>query len=739
MTRKWRIRLTVALVALGVPVVVASLVVFYSVTGRLGAIMALEYARVMPGHLTVGGVQFTAADQVHLSDVAIAEGLSAPLVTIKSIDAQVDVFNRRLQKLVLHGVSIRFDRDSFDLLQRIINAGDALKPSDPPQEWDLVADGDALFPGGVHLTGLHAEGHIVGALFEISGGGDALVSGGKPFVARVAGRRTGTPAPGVPANRRISVFLDEFSCRLPPSLDAVAGIGLVPEASPGLKQWLPATVDLSGSVVHRDLGVLHFQAPVAARWADAQGRPGLLQAQLDADANRIAVAVERFDDPALGRVIGPAGRTAGTLGIDLNRHTVRFDANAFVPGQGLGLPPSVPVDAVLRQTPRLGLLYAWDEGRTQLDLSGPEQSQSHLRLTWGQGAPLRVEATELPLTLLQSWMPEGVVLGGGQATSAAIVIAHDAGLASAALRDLRLKVDQGRATWAGWSLGPMSGELQLTPQANGEIQIGATVPMGTLTAHGSIAAGSGELRLQAVDALLARLHGPMTLPGMTGSLALDLTWARAADQVLRITVPRMTVARADVRFEGLDLLQGVSTQLKGLVTVSPGTPLQIAARAGGQLSSGQLRLPNGTWLNLAARTPIFTLDTAITPGETPKLAIRELLVRAADAAGQPAADAYSAQLSGAIDSAGNGALAGLVDHADLGWVTNQIRLPAGSATGEGAVTCEALFVKGGMERLSGHFLPLNADVQLGTRFRASGITGAVDFLLDRSTLGEPKP
>ena len=737
MTRRWRIRLTVALVALGIPVVVASLVVFYTMTGRLGAIIALEYARIMPGHLTIGAIQFTAADQIHLTDVAIAEGLSAPLVTIKSVDAKLDVFNRRLQGLVLHGVSFRFDRDSFDLLQRIIDANDALKPTEPPQEWDLVADGDAQFPG-VHLTGLHAQGHTIGAQFEISGGGAALVPGGKPFVARVAGRRTGTPAPGVPANRRISVFLDEFSCLLPESLDAVAAIGLVPAASPGLKGWLPKTVDLSGSVVHRDLGVLHFEAPVVAHWNDVQGRPGILLAQLDADANRIAVAVERFDDPALGRVLGPAGRTAATLGIDLVRHAVRFDANGFAPGPGLGLPASVPVDALLRQIPRLGLLYTWADERTQVDLSGPEQSQSHLRLTWGAEAPLRVEANELPLTLLQSWMPEGVVLGGGQATSAAIVIAHEAGLASATLRDLRLRVDQGRATWAGWSIGPMSGDLQLTPQADGGTQITATLPMGTLTAHGSAAAGGGELRLQAVDALLARLHGPMALPGVTGGLALDLSWARAADQVLRITVPRMTVSSADVRFEGLDLLQGVSTQLKGVVTATPGTPWQIVARAGGQLSSGQLRLPNGTWLNLAARTPIFTIDTAITPGETPKLVVRELLVRGADAAGQPVADAYSAQLSGALDSAGNGALSGLVDHADLGWVTNQIRLPPGSATGEGAVTCEATFVKGGMERLSGHFLPLNADVQLGNRFHASGITGAVDFMLDRTSLGEPK-
>jgi hypothetical protein len=103
-------------------------------------------------------------------------------------------------------------------------------------------------------------------------------------------------------------------------------------------------------------------------------------------------------------------------------------------------------------------------------------------------------------------------------------------------------------------------------------------------------------------------------------------------------------------------------------------------------------------------------------------------------------DGYSAQFDGSINEEGDGTVNGLVDHANLAWVNQQIGLPTGAVIGEGAVTCTAALALGQIERLSGHFLPLNADVSLGRSFRASGIIGGIDFSLQRDTpTTKPKP
>ncbi len=745
MTRRFRIRLTLVLVILGIPLILASLLVFSTATGRISALIAVEYARVMPGHLTIGGLRFTAADQVHLTDITIAEGLAKPLVRIASADARLDIFNGRLQALALHGVSIRLDAASFDLLQRIIEAGDKLAPSTPPQQWDLIADGDAQFVSGMHLTGLHCTGRIVGAQFEIAGGG-YFEAGGKPFAARVSGKNQGTPTPGVPPNKRITVALDQAEGPLPEALAAVAAIGLLPPTPAGLLRWLPKHIDASGSVIHRDLGALHFLVPAKVRWSDAQGRPGGVDAQLDADASRIAVDIFQFMDPALGRfgaAEDPAkGKVNGTLAVDLTRNTLRFAAPRFVPGPGLDLPPTIPLEAVLRQVPRLAVDYRITDGATRLAFTAPEPSKATVGLTWSPGTPLRIDAAELPLTLLQSWMPNGLTVTGGQASSAAIVLTAEHGLRDTSLRDLTLVVDQGRATWSSWTAGPLNGTLTLSPQADGAWKIGAQLPMADIRALAASGSGSGRIEIKAIDALLARLHGPVEPPTITGELDVDLAWLTAAGQTT-ITVPKASLRRTDIRVVGndarrdlpQDLLRQLQATVRGTVTIDQaGT---ITTRAGGQLAQGQLRLP-GNWLDLAVRTPIFTIASEITRGKELRFLVRELLVRAADAGGTPLADGYSAQFSGALDEAGTGMLSGLVDHGDLGWVNRQIGLPTGAVDGEGAVTCEAAFVQGRVERLTGHFLPLNAEVQLGPRFRASGITGAVDFTLDRRAL-EEKP
>ena len=741
MTKKWRIRLTTILVILGVPLVLASLAVYYTTTGKLGHLISLEYAKVMPGRLSIGTVQFSAADQVHLTDITISEGFAEPLAHIAEIDAKIDVFNGRLTALRLHGVKVHMDADSFDLLTRIIDAGDKLKPSTPPQSWELDADGEVQFASGLRLESAFAKGHVSGSLFEIDGG-TVIGTGGKMAKVHIAGRTQGPATPGIPQNKRIIVELQEAEGPLAEALDAVTAIGLLPKTPAGLRRWLPARLDASGSTVVRDLGVLHYSAPVKTHWVDPTGHVGSLDGQLDADANRITVAITSAIDPALGRISG------GNLVINLRTNTVSLDAPRFAPGPGLALPQRLPIDALIKQTPRLKIVYAINDGTTRIQLDNAEQNASTIGAEWSDKTPLRISGTNLPLTLAQSIMPDGLTIGGGQATKLSLALDAEGGLAATRLRDLQLTVEQGRLTYSGWSIGPVTGQLTAAPQDDGNLRLSVSLPLsnseqiGTASVVGTAATGSGTLRLQAIDALLARLHGPTRLPTITGSLEVDLHYTRAADGSLVLNINRALFDRNDVSFDRRDLLAGVRTQLKGLLRWQPDAQGGLlTAKVGGQLASGRLRLP-GDWLNLAVHTPIFTLVAEARPatGNAPgNLILNELLVRAADPAGSPLTDGYSAQFDGRIDERGEGAVNGLVDHANLAWVNQQIGLPSGAVIGDGAVTCTASLSMGEIEKLSGHFLPLNADVSLGRSFRANGITGGVDFSVQRDGQPTTKP
>ena len=733
MTKKWRIRLTVTLVILGVPLVLASLAVYYTTTGKFAQLLTLEYAKVMPGRLTIGSMHFSAADQVHLTNVVISEGFSQPLARIAEIDAKIDVFNRQLTSLRLRGVKVYLNRETFDLLTRIIDASDKVKPSNPPQSWDLDADGDVEFASGLRLSESFARGHVIGSLFEIDGG-TRIGSGGKMAKVHIAGRALGPATPGIPRNKRIIVDLLEAEGPLPEALDAVTAIGLLPKTPAGLRRWLPARIEASGSTVIRDLGVLHYSVPVKTRWSDLAGRPGSFTGQLDADANRIAVAIGSYDDPALGRVNG------GNLVINLRSNTVTLETLRWSPGPGLRLPASLPIEALIKQTPRLKIAHTINDNSTRIQLDNAEQNASAIVAEWSEGTPLRLSGTNLPLTLAQSNMPTGLLIGGGQATTVNLAVDAEAGLAAPPLRSLQVSVNQARLTYGGWSIGPLTGRLTATPQDNGQLHLDIALPLsaseqiGTATITGTATEGSAVLRLQTIDALLARLHGPTRVPTITGVLEVDLRYTRAADGQLNLDISRALFDRNEVSFERRDLLSGMRTQLKGVLRwqPDPGGGL-LTAKVGGQLLSGRLRLP-GDWLNLAVHTPIFTLvaearaTSATTPG---LLTLKELLVRAADPAGSPLTDGYSAQFDGSINEEGDGTVNGLVDHANLAWVNQQIGLPTGAVIGEGAVTCTAALALGQIERLSGHFLPLNADVSLGRSFRASGIIGGIDFSLQR--------
>jgi hypothetical protein len=159
----------------------------------------------------------------------------------------------------------------------------------------------------------------------------------------------------------------------------------------------------------------------------------------------------------------------------------------------------------------------------------------------------------------------------------------------------------------------------------------------------------------------------------------------------------------------------------------------LAIDLGGQLTAGDLLLPGG-WLPLAAKQPLFTLGLDLVPAEGPqpgRMDLRQLLVRAATADGKPQEGGYSAEFRGRLDLDGTGTAEGLVDHADLDWLNRHASKGGALATGQGAITCTAQLDAGGVRQVEGHFLPLDVDLTIGHRFKASGITGAVAFTLTR--------
>ncbi len=113
-------------------------------------------------------------------------------------------------------------------------------------------------------------------------------------------------------------------------------------------------------------------------------------------------------------------------------------------------------------------------------------------------------------------------------------------------------------------------------------------------------------------------------------------------------------------------------------------------------------------------------------------------MRAADAHGDLLPGRYSAQLSGNLTASGTGELTGEIDHLDLAWVNSLLSLGALSMSGEGAIVVNADLQDAHMSRLEGAFLPYNADLLIGNAFKATGITGEVQFTMAK-TGGDAAP
>ena len=492
---------------------------------------------------------------------------------------------------------------------------------------------------------------------------------------------------------------------------AAPGVGTAPGAAdagtvPGAGDAPTPATDGDGSA-----------APAPAAVPGAPPTRCVLKAHLAADPSRIQLTQVHLVDPSV--VDGD-----GTFDADLDHDDIHVAFTTWHPGPRLHIPDVVPVAAILAVLPQIdfhGHVAAPVKLAARLSATGTARSLGDI--SWEPGKAIAISGSDLPLTLAQTFLPTGVTVVGGEGATMAMTVEDT-------MREVTIAAEQARMAYKGWTLGPVNAYLKVVPGAVSGVAIDAVLPMGTVSWTGPVEAGHVAITVHRLDDLLAFVHGPYELPDLSGAadLVLDIDMDPNA---FAGTVRRLRLENLNHRgSQHQDSLRDLTTTVRGRFAWKDD---RLVADFGGQIESGNYLLPVA-WLPLAARTPLYTCTFSVTPprGFAPAgIDVDEILVRAATKAGDPVPGGYSAQLSGSLTVGGTGELTGVVDHADLAWVNGLLPLDPGSMAGQGAIDITADLVSGDVQRVAGSFLPLNADLHLGTGFNATGITGAVHFEMAR--------
>lgn len=710
MTRRRRLLIIALAVLAGVPLLAALGVGGYLARGGLERQIEHGWSeRGLPGSLSVGAVRLVGLDAAVVERVTLRGDGQEPLVEVDAVQARFDILDKRLISLRFEGVRGTLDRERYAFLQAIITAEASHHATRPPQPVRVEIDRGALsLPGGLQLSEITVRVDALGA----QASAEAVATlGGRPLRLSVS---TSKATPDAPVVTEVGI---REGAAAPADMIAVAvGLGLARPLPSEAAPWLPKLASFAGTEIRRDPVSDTIRGSIVATWEGGRG-----SCEIDADARRLWLRRLEIEDAALGTM-------SGTLQARRDGSSVALDAAAWQPGPRLPLPPNLPWAEIRRLLPDLQVRWPAEGGRTSLALVGPGGARIEALLG---GGPLRVHAAEVPLTLAQAAMPAGVQLGGGHLVSASAVLVDGRPEVSAQVRQARVIAE-------GWAFGPLDGLVAAVVASDGTLRLTADLPQQNpvvrVTYAGKGGAGTITAECSAIEALLARLRGPVHLPDLTGAASLEARFAvDAGASVLEIV--RLRLDRANLDLAGSSFIRDLSCRLSGTIRLADGV---VAVNAGGQLSAGRIRIP-GDWLDLAARTPIFTMDCAIQQGSgrVEAIDLRRLMVRAANAEGQPVSGLYSAQVEGRL--AGErlaGRLVGIVDHADIGWVTGLIAPGQVQVQGEGAVAFQAEIESGEAKRIDGTFLPLGADISVdGGKLRIDGITGGIRFTID----GKPRP
>lgn len=704
-TRRRRIILIILAVVIGVPILAAVGVGTYLRWGGLERDMSAQWtAAGLPGRLDIATVRFVGLHEAVVEGLSLGEPGRNPLATAAKAVVTFDLVDRRLLALRITGAHSRFDADGLRMLREIIRVEAGRVPTRAPNRVTVDVAGRLELPGGLTAEEVAVHVTALGAETRTEAGG---MIAGRPARVVVSTARERADSPVI-----TTVELSEAALDARQALAAVVGLELIRPLPVEASAFLPGITVLSGSRIVCDPVAETVRGAVVAQWEG-----GRLEAILDADSRRSVLDRLAVSDRRLGELAGRLQFANHGLGINL-------DATAWKAGPALPLPPRLSLAEVAALLPRLQVNWPLPGQRTGIILSGP--GPARLEVQFGGGAPARIQAAELPLALLQPFLPQPLLIGGGHAMTATATI-------SEGRPDIAVDVRQARFLAEGWSFGPLDGRIAAVGIPGAGVQVTAELataelPIGRIAFSGSAGAGTLTVECRKVEALLARLRGPLQLPDLTGSLALEVGFQPVAEGT-QVVVRRLDLGAAELRLKGRDLVRGLEARLRGAATFSP---TYVNIDLGGQLRGGDLRLL-GTWLPIAARLPIFAIDlvAALDQGALASLELRRAMVRVADATGEPVAGGWSAQLSGRL--AGEhlaGAVEGVVDHADLSWLAGLIAPGEVKVTGEGAVTFRAQVDAGEVTRIDGTFLPLGTDIDVGHgKIRVGGITGGIDFTL----------
>jgi hypothetical protein len=688
--RRW---LLIAAVTLAVPVVLAGVGWWALATNQPSRFLEqhLLTSLGLPGALTIGRFEVVSTTQVVLHDVSLAASSGAPpAATAKRVVATGKLWAGQVEEISFAGARLQLDAGRVRFLRDVILAGAVGQGNGQPRPLRVRIDGEVTLDGTPALTGVQVVFIATGP--AVSGKGVGRF-GAEPIAVDFDSEGTGEELRYRIAWRQGKV--------LPASLcQQLAALGLVSPVPEGAKRWLPSLIDAAGSVVVMDGHAEHFTGSLRAVWA---GEAGQLTAAMILDRQHLKLDQLRLRDEG-------AGQLEGSLTVTFAEPNIEVNALRWHPGPAIPMPAQVPTEAILAVLPQ-AILRTRPEAEVwglTVQLSGNGQAL----LAWAPGKPFTIDGTNLPLTLLQPFLPVEVTLAAGTASHLHVVIEADA-------LDFSAEVGQTRVLWRGWALGAVDGKVVAKANADG-FDVIATLPMGRVHYLGAAAAGTLVVELSTVEALLARLKGPSPLPDLRGAISFQVDLKHEGEDLIGL----LREARiGDITLP--DLIKEFDSVLSGDFTWNA---KGVEARLLGQVRRGTVRLPGST-LPLATHRPIFNARFAIEPG---LIIARDILVRATNEQGQPLADGYSAGLRGTLAVKDlSGTIKGVVDHADLAWLNTLMPLPEGRMQGECALTFTADLAPDGIRSVDGYFLPLDAALALSPTFRASGIKGAVKFRLAR--------
>lgn len=711
MTRRRRLILVVLAVLVGIPLLAMIGVGSYLRSGGLERQAEHAWsARGLPGTLRIGSVRLDGIDRAVAEDVSIGEDGQPPLVHARRVQVAFDLVDRRLLSLRIDGARGGLDAPRYQLLRNIIRAEGEHPPTRAPHPVRIeIADGAVELPGGTHITDVAVTVTATGPRADAEGVGSI---DGRPLRVAVS---TDRATPDAPIITRVE--LREASAAPTAILAALHGIGLIPSPPADLSAWLPAVIDASGTSFQVDPISDTVRGDAKATWNGGRAR-----CQIDADARRVTLRRFSAEDQRLGAI-------EGVLAVGRVGDWVSLDAGSWRAGPGLPIPAGLPLTDIAKLLPELQMRWPTGDRRISLALVGP--GRARLEALIGGPAPVRISAAELPLVMIQGLLPPPLVLGGGHVVSAVANLDPGRPEFSGEVRQARLLAE-------GWSFGPLDGHVAAVAAPGGGVQVSAKLPIGggdgtAIAFTGATASGTLTVDCPAIDALLARLRGPIRLPDVTGAVSFSFTYGITAEAV-RIEVPRLELSKALIRLGGRDFVRDVSARMSGTVVASSS---QVEVDLGGHLRSGDIRIPD-EWLSLAAQSPLFSINMAASmrEGQLVELTLRQAMVRAADRSGEPSPGGFSAQLEGKLSGGTSGRIVGIVDHAELGWIAARLVPGQVQVAGEGAVAFQALIDGGDVRRIDGTFLPLGADLDIERgKLRVGGVTGGIRFSIG----GQAKP